>query len=356
MFGRHQHAASTGLLWRPRSPPARDPVRRLTVFERKALNEVLEMGSGYVLDFSNRTIEEFFADFEVDLYDDSKWAEKGTSKANRVRTFVSRGDEELVGRVLLALLDYRRGIGRQDPDEHLLATYLQLAARLGGVRQEMPGGIKRRPSPVGADLGDPSLPWAQYEHILRVCASMAEVMERGPGAFAGMHEEDLRNQFLVQLNGHYHGGASGETFNYEGKTDILLRHSGRVIFIAECKFWSGPKGLAKTIDQLLGYTSWRDTKVAILLFNRNVVFSEVVNQVPAVIRSHASYEREADHPSETRYRAVLRHPRDPARMVHLTILAFDVPSDPSRLAPSRPSGSSHSTGDKGPRRAPWDQE
>ncbi|MFM9616172.1 hypothetical protein ACKI18_46870, partial [Streptomyces niveiscabiei] len=62
------------------------------------------------------------------------------------------------------------------------------------------------------------------------------MMERSPTAFKTMGEEDLRQHFLVQLNGQFDGAATGETFNYEGKTDILLRVAGRNIFIAECKF------------------------------------------------------------------------------------------------------------------------
>ena len=44
--------------------------------------------------------------------------------------------------------------------------------------------------------------------------------------------------FWFELNGHYEGGASGETFNYEGKTDILIRVQGKNIFIAECEYWA----------------------------------------------------------------------------------------------------------------------
>ena len=75
-----------------------------------------------------------------------------------------------------------------------------------------------------------------YEHILSVISNMVAVMERSPRAFKDMGEEDLRTHFLVHLNGHYEGQATGETFNYEGKTDILIRAGGRNIFIAECKF------------------------------------------------------------------------------------------------------------------------
>ena len=56
---------------------------------------------------------------------------------------------------------------------------------------------------------------------------MAQVMERSPSAFSTMDEESLRSHFLVQLNGHYEGQATGETFNYEGKTDILIRSEGK---------------------------------------------------------------------------------------------------------------------------------
>ena len=126
--------------------------------------------------------------------------------------------------------------------------------------------VKRRVTPrlpqpsAAATKPEPILDMEEYEHILSVISNMVMVMERSPSAFKGMGEEDLRQHFLVQLNGQYEGQATGETFNFEGKTDILIRHEGKNIFIAECKFWSGPSGLKKTIDQLLGYASWRDTK------------------------------------------------------------------------------------------------
>ncbi|MBC7894618.1 MAG: hypothetical protein H7066_04345, partial [Cytophagaceae bacterium] len=70
----------------------------------------------------------------------------------------------------------------------------------------------------------------------------------------------IRDHFLVQLNGQYQGGATGETFNYEGKTDILIRDGDRNVFIAECKIWKGETELLKAVDQILAYLHWRDTK------------------------------------------------------------------------------------------------
>jgi hypothetical protein len=100
---------------------------------------------------------------------------------------------------------------------------------------------------------------------------MTLVMERSPAAFSHMEEEDIRQHVVVQLNGHYEGKATGETFNCEGKTDILIRHEGRNIFIAECKFWCGEKAFLETIDQVISYLSWRDTKAAVVIFNKNVI-------------------------------------------------------------------------------------
>jgi hypothetical protein len=38
-----------------------------------------------------------------------------------------------------------------------------------------------------------------------------------------MTEEDLGTHFLVARNAQFEGGATGETFNFQGRTDILIR-------------------------------------------------------------------------------------------------------------------------------------
>ena len=80
---------------------------------------------------------------------------------------------------------------------------------------------------------EPVLPEEDYAHILKIIHDMTLVMERSPAAFSHMGEENIRQHFLVQLNGQYEGKALGETFNGNGKTDILIRHEGKNIFIAE---------------------------------------------------------------------------------------------------------------------------
>jgi hypothetical protein len=173
---------------------------------------------------------------------------------------------------------------------------------------------------------EPTLANADYDHILSVIQNMVHVMERSPSAFTSMDEESIRSHFLVQLNGHYEGQATGETFNYQGKTDILIRSEGKNIFIAECKFWSGPKKLTETIDQLLGYSSWRDTKVAVIVFNRNKDFSKVLESIQETAKAHTNFKRQVTVNSETMFRYVFAHKDDSNRELLLTVMAFDVPA------------------------------
>jgi len=155
---------------------------------------------------------------------------------------------------------------------------------------------------------------------------MALVMERSPAAFKGMDEEALRQHFLVQLNGQFEGKVTGETFNMSGKTDILLREGERNVFIAECKFWKGPKGFGEAIDQLLGYATWRDSKTAILVFNRGTETSTVLRGIEEVVKSHTNFKRTVNWSHESGFRYVLHVNGDKSRELMVTVLVFHVPS------------------------------
>lgn len=170
--------------------------------------------------------------------------------------------------------------------------------------------------------------WAmeQYEHALKIMHDMTLVMERSPDAFKTMDEEALRQHFLVQLNGQFEGKATGETFNMSGKTDILLREGERNVFIAECKFWKGPKGFGEAIDQLLSYATWRDSKTAILVFNRGTQTSTVLTGIDATARAHPNFKRVVKWPHESGFRYVLHVKGDQNRELIVTVLVFHVPS------------------------------
>ncbi|HNP97134.1 MAG TPA: hypothetical protein PKJ63_15950 [Cyclobacteriaceae bacterium] len=207
----------------------------------------------------------------------------------------------------------------------------KIKAREGESRTYYAPEVRRKlapslpPASTAPFKPEPTLASTDYDHILSVIQNMVHVMERSPSAFTSMDEESIRSHFLVQLNGHYEGQATGETFNYQGKTDILIRSEGKNIFIAECKFWSGPKKLTETIDQLLGYSSWRDTKVAIIVFNRNKDFSKVLESIQEATKAHSKFKRAISISSETMFRYVFANRDDPNRELLLTVMTFDVP-------------------------------
>lgn len=165
----------------------------------------------------------------------------------------------------------------------------------------------------------------QYEQALKIMQDMALVMERSPAAFKAMNEEALRQHFLMQLNGQFEGRATGETFNMAGKTDILLREGDRNVFIAECKFWGGPKAFREAIDQLLGYATWRDSKTAILVFNRGTEPSTVLSGIDTTLKDHPNFKRVVNWPHESGRRVVLHANGDTNRELILTALLFHVP-------------------------------
>ncbi len=177
---------------------------------------------------------------------------------------------------------------------------------------------------------EPTLAVEEYEGILTIIKDMALAMERSPRTFSKLKEEEIRDFFVITLNGHYQGNATGETFNGEGKTDILIRHNNANAFIAECKFWGGQKKLTEAIDQLLGYVTWRDTKTAILLFNKQPDLTSVLTKAKEAIQNHPKYKTEFQFKStelggtETIKEYKFTHPSDPDKEIYVSLLAFQI--------------------------------
>ena len=184
------------------------------------------------------------------------------------------------------------------------------------------------PVPKQAFVPEPVLDATEFDHILQIIGKVAVVFERNPSTFSKLGEEALRDNILVHLNGHYES-ATGETFNAAGKTDILIRSGEKNVFIAECKFWHGEKGYLATIDQLLSYLTWRDTKAAVIIFNRNKGFSDVLATIQAAIKKHPNFKRALLAASDTSFRYVFRQKTDDARELHLAVFAFDIPAPAS---------------------------
>jgi hypothetical protein len=100
------------------------------------IDKIFAMESGYVLDFSDRTMAQFFAEeLNIDI-DHPRYKDDGASKAKRLRCFLRKEDTDSAVRALNALWDYgemRRaltGQGEQVPNAH--AQLLNLLNRLWG--------------------------------------------------------------------------------------------------------------------------------------------------------------------------------------------------------------------------------
>lgn len=172
---------------------------------------------------------------------------------------------------------------------------------------------------------EPILDEAEYQYILNIMRSMSLVIERSPASFMTLDEEAIRTHFLLQLNGHYEGGASGETFNAAGKTDILIRVNNKNIFIAECKFWRGQKVFNDTIDQLLGYLSWRDTKCAILVFNKTKDTSGIRSKMHQIMESRSEHRKTVCYSESGDSRYIFIKKDEPGREIIITTQIYDIP-------------------------------
>lgn len=73
----------------------------------RIIDQVLGMEGGYVLNFSDRTMREWFdEECGIDIYDE-KYSGHGTSKAKYLRCFIETEDAYTVTQVLRRLWDYR---------------------------------------------------------------------------------------------------------------------------------------------------------------------------------------------------------------------------------------------------------
>jgi hypothetical protein len=172
---------------------------------------------------------------------------------------------------------------------------------------------------------EPSLDQSTYIDILKLIHDVGKEFERLPSLYAGKEEEHLRDHFLMMLEPNFEGSATGETFNKTGKTDILLRHDGSNVFIGECKFWKGEKSFLSTINQLLGYLTWRDSKAAVIMFVPNKDFSSVVETAKEASPKHTNFLKYVDEKDETWFNYEFHLDGDRNRVVKLAVMLYHTP-------------------------------
>ena len=106
----------------------------LNVTEQRYIEKVLDMGTGYVLDFTDATFGAFFKRHGVDIHG-NRYRTYGTSKAKKMRAFWEQETDGLVAGVLSEMLDNYEAqcqLGESETDSVSLGKGREIVARLNG--------------------------------------------------------------------------------------------------------------------------------------------------------------------------------------------------------------------------------
>ena len=91
--------------------------RRLPSAQRTVFDRIFHSGGGYVLDFSDRTMAEWFEEtLDLDIFQ-QRFQIEGHSKGKTLRGFVEVAEPRLVAKVLRALWAYRCGLDGYSEDD-----------------------------------------------------------------------------------------------------------------------------------------------------------------------------------------------------------------------------------------------
>jgi hypothetical protein len=82
---------------------------------------------------------------------------------------------------------------------------------------------------------------------------------------------------------------------------------------------------AITSDWVDGYTTWRDTRTALIIFSRNQDFTNVVNEAQRAMKDHPHFKSGPQKEAETKFRYVFTHPGDKQRDIIVTLMLFNMP-------------------------------
>ncbi|MFT8316660.1 MAG: hypothetical protein ABF651_00135 [Sporolactobacillus sp.] len=168
-----------------------------------------------------------------------------------------------------------------------------------------------------------------YKQILSTINDVGKQFERMPSTYHEKGEEDLRDHILMMLEPQFTGSATGETFNKNGKTDILLRYEGTNVFIGECKFWKGEKHYLDTISQLISYLTWRDSKAAVIIFDKQKNFSNAYDHIVEITQKHENYIEYKGLNDESWFDFIFHINGDKNKEIALAVMLYHIPENES---------------------------
>jgi len=196
------------------------------------LDDLFEMGDGYVLNFSDRTFAQFFAtELNIDI-DDAAYRRNGTSKAKRLRCFLQIADNALAVRTLGALWEYREALrvragATTEKVPNAQMRLQELLRRLGALER---GATTTTPPPQG--------PGPSAEQTKKLSDDLIELSQLAPQPRGYAFERFLKQLFDA------HGMEGREPFRLRGEQIDGSFVLSSDIYLLEAKWQNAQSGAA----------------------------------------------------------------------------------------------------------------
>lgn len=204
---------------------------QISVTDKDLLEDVFDMGGGYVLDFTNQTFSRFFSD-EIGInIEDERYFEFGSSKAKRFRCFLSLVDNKTAAKAIMALWEYReaRRVRRRHP-EHVEAAQSRVDALMKAL-----GGAPVARQPIAAK------PSGEVIEIARLGKLKDDLL--GLPRLAAQERGYAFEAFLKELFDAF-GLAAREAFRLRGEQIDGSFQLGHETYLLEAKWQNAQTGVA----------------------------------------------------------------------------------------------------------------
>ena len=162
---------------------------------------------------------------------------------------------------------------------------------------------------------------SNYSTIISTIRNHVSATENNPKSIQVLRDEEMiRDTILWALNTNYFV-ATGETFRNSGKTDIIISFNDKSVFVAECKLWKGQRYIEDGIEQLFGYSTWRDSKMAFIVFNLDVInFALVCSITKEIIKKHRLFKKITKEEEQNYLECELKDPNNEDSTITLSVI------------------------------------
>jgi hypothetical protein len=203
----------------------------LTSIDLRLINDLFKLQSGYVLDFTNSTFRQLFAD-DLNLnIEDEKYAVDGNSKAKRLRRFLKTADNITAAKALKILWAHREAMRLSKSEDEWIPNSQTLFSQLIGRLE----GTNSSPSTDHAQK-DPPL---DQEKFLRFKNDFKSMLMLSPQQRGYAFEKFLKELFTA------FGMEAREPFRLRGEQIDGSFILGNETYLIEAKWQNERTGVAE---------------------------------------------------------------------------------------------------------------